>query len=64
MWGALGGGTRQSLGESEGWYAKETPWGGVGGYWHRRGRLAGLAEAIRAGIRAMVKAASGKNGWS
>jgi hypothetical protein len=26
---------------------------------HRRGRLAGLAEAVRAGIVAMVKAASG-----
>ena len=50
FWGDLGVGTRQSLGESGGWYAKETPGGGAGGdIGRRRGRLAWVARGDPSG---------------
>ena len=48
MQGALGVETRQSLGESGGWYAKETPGGGAGGFGTVATAWPELPEAIKA----------------
>jgi hypothetical protein len=57
MEGDLGIETRQSLGESGGWYAKETPGGERGDIGAVATAWPELPEAIRAGIVAVVKAA-------
>ena len=54
--GGFGGGTRQSLGESSGWSAKETQ-GEQGGIGTVATAWPDLPEAIKAGILAIVRAA-------
>jgi len=55
----LGVGTRQSLGESGGWYAKETPGGSGGDIGAVATAWPELPGVVKAGIVAMVEAASG-----
>ncbi len=57
--GDLGVEARQSLGESGGWYAKETPGGERGDIGAVVTAWPALPEAIKAGILAMVRGASG-----